>query len=250
MIQFASYRRLSSMMDTKFHTCDTDDELEDAGRICIICRDALLLAEHPKKLPGCGHVFHKYCLKGWLMQQNSCPTCRRDIMAAVKDEARLASVEQRGQQQDDDNNSTTPPTDQTTPNTNQPLPHNNQEKKRLSSLLQQKLTPPDPNTPPHSVLPALYKVVNANGVNIIESRTKRTLVLRNVPVNKMIICTHVQTWKINDEDVTMLLMPDGWVSDKDVQSIRSIPIPQIHKKAVERDALDSFTSATTTTASS
>ena len=36
-----------------------------------------------KKLPGCGHVFHAYCLKGWLMQQRTCPTCRSDISAAV-----------------------------------------------------------------------------------------------------------------------------------------------------------------------
>lgn len=70
MVQFASYRRLSVMMDTKFHTCTTEEELEDVGRVCIICRDTLLLSKHRKKLPGCSHAFHKYCLKGWLMQQN------------------------------------------------------------------------------------------------------------------------------------------------------------------------------------
>jgi len=272
MVQFASYRKLSHMMDTKFHTCTTDEELEDAGRVCIICRDALLLSEQPKKLPGCGHVFHKYCLKGWLMQQNTCPTCRRDIMAAVKEEARLASVEeqlQQAQQQQDATNSneTNPPPSATSDNdnpatataTNAPksnetdLSHqsstttNKSERKNFSKI-EESLPPPDPNTPPHSVLPSLYKVVNTNGANIIESRTRRTLILRTIPVNKLVICTHVQTWKINDDDVrTMLLMPDGWICDKDVQVIRSIPLPKIHKKGVERDAMDSSNANNTVT---
>jgi len=261
MVQFASYRKLSHMMDTKFHTCTTEEELEDAGGVCIICRDALLLSEQPKKLPGCGHVFHKYCLKGWLMQQNTCPTCRRDIMAAVKEEARLASVEQlqtQAQQSDDTNNQTNTPasgaTDNatttnntTTPNSNQtdssqPSTTNNILEQKKFTVLEENLPPPDPNAPPHSVLPSLYKVINSNGANIIESRTRRTLILRTIPVNKIIICTHLQTWKINDDDVrTMLLMPDGWICDRDVQVIRSIPIPKIQRKGVERDAMDSIT---------
>ena len=33
------------------------------------------------KLPGCGHAFHKHCLRDWLVQQQTCPTCRSDIAA-------------------------------------------------------------------------------------------------------------------------------------------------------------------------
>merc|ERR1711982_274602 len=91
----------------------------------------------------------------------------------------------------------------------------------------------------HSILPALYKVINANGANIIESRTKRTLILRNVPIHKIIICTHVQKWKKLDDDdfVTMLCMPDGWVNENDVQCMNSIPLPIVNKKGIERDIL-------------
>ena len=231
MIQFASYRKLSNMMDSKFHTCTTDEELEEAGGVCIICRDALLVAEKPKKLPGCGHVFHKYCLKGWLMQQNSCPTCRRDIMAAVNEEARLASVDQLQQpqevQEQDVNNDTN----------DQPEPDFKQEtstpERPHYTTLEENLPPLDPNTPP--TLPALYKVTNPLGAKLVESRTRRTLILRIIPVNKIVICTHVQTWKIDDKDVMMLLMPDGWICSEDVNIIRSIPLPKV--MGVERDVM-------------
>ena len=32
-----------------------------------------------KKLP-CGHIFHLECLRSWLLRQQTCPTCRIDIL--------------------------------------------------------------------------------------------------------------------------------------------------------------------------
>jgi hypothetical protein len=57
-----------------------------------------------KKLPICGHIFHKHCLREWLVQQQSCPTCRSDIQAneikakaqrlsRAKEEAELVHVD-------------------------------------------------------------------------------------------------------------------------------------------------------------
>lgn len=45
-----------------------------------------------KKLPGCGHAFHTHCLREWLVQQQTCPTCRADIAA---NEARAKKQRER-----------------------------------------------------------------------------------------------------------------------------------------------------------
>ena len=71
---YKRYRALTANMDERFPSA-TDEELDACGRICIICRDGM---DEGKKLP-CGHIFHFGCLRLWLQQQQSCPTCRQDI---------------------------------------------------------------------------------------------------------------------------------------------------------------------------
>ncbi|KAK7241592.1 protein polyubiquitination [Aureococcus anophagefferens] len=71
---YKRYRALTANMDERFPSA-TDEELDACGRICIICRDGM---DEGKKLP-CGHIFHFGCLRLWLQQQQSCPTCRMDI---------------------------------------------------------------------------------------------------------------------------------------------------------------------------
>ena len=71
---FKKYRALTANMDERFPPA-TDEEIREAGGICIICRDDM---SEGRRLP-CGHVFHFACLRLWLQQQQSCPTCRQDI---------------------------------------------------------------------------------------------------------------------------------------------------------------------------
>ena len=47
----------------------TEEELDAADRICIICREPMTSA---KKL-RCGHMFHFHCLRSWLERQQTCP---------------------------------------------------------------------------------------------------------------------------------------------------------------------------------
>uniref|UniRef100_T1ISV8 RING-type domain-containing protein n=1 Tax=Strigamia maritima TaxID=126957 RepID=T1ISV8_STRMM len=48
------------------------EELESNSDDCAICWDKM---ESARKLP-CGHLFHNSCLRSWLEQDTSCPTCR------------------------------------------------------------------------------------------------------------------------------------------------------------------------------
>jgi E3 ubiquitin-protein ligase synoviolin len=56
LVAFAKYRRLMASMN-RFQSVN-QEELEEAGVVCIICRDEMTVNDS-KKLPGCGHVFHK-----------------------------------------------------------------------------------------------------------------------------------------------------------------------------------------------
>lgn len=53
----------------------TTDELEKNSDDCAICWDHM---ESARKLP-CGHLFHNSCLRSWLEQDTSCPTCRMSL---------------------------------------------------------------------------------------------------------------------------------------------------------------------------
>lgn len=55
----------------------TPEELSSGDNVCIICREEMVTA--CKKLP-CNHIFHASCLRSWFQRQQTCPTCRMDIL--------------------------------------------------------------------------------------------------------------------------------------------------------------------------
>lgn len=55
----------------------TPEELALSDNICIICREDMVNTS--KKLP-CGHIFHTACLRSWFQRQQTCPTCRLNIL--------------------------------------------------------------------------------------------------------------------------------------------------------------------------
>ena len=56
----------------------TVEELEAVNNVCIICREEMV--SRCKKLP-CNHIFHTACLQSWFQRQQTCPTCRMDILS-------------------------------------------------------------------------------------------------------------------------------------------------------------------------
>ncbi|XP_053305284.1 E3 ubiquitin-protein ligase AMFR [Spea bombifrons] len=72
-----NYLRVVGNMEAHFSVA-TPEELEANNDDCAICWDSMQSA---RKLP-CGHLFHNSCLRSWLEQDTSCPTCRMSLNMA------------------------------------------------------------------------------------------------------------------------------------------------------------------------
>jgi E3 ubiquitin-protein ligase synoviolin len=67
-------RRAINYMNTMFTDADVTTLTDN---ICAVCREEM--TSNLKKLP-CNHVFHTNCLRSWFQRQQTCPTCRIDIL--------------------------------------------------------------------------------------------------------------------------------------------------------------------------
>ncbi|KAJ6497885.1 hypothetical protein C8R45DRAFT_143536 [Mycena sanguinolenta] len=90
------YQTATRNMDERYPNATEAEMAATSDHTCIICREEMVLPRPsegpaapatptdgpnttPKKLP-CGHIFHFYCLRSWLERQQSCPTCRRNVL--------------------------------------------------------------------------------------------------------------------------------------------------------------------------
>ncbi|CAN0270934.1 unnamed protein product [Lampetra fluviatilis] len=69
-----NYLQVVGNMEARFAAA-TPEELASNNDDCAICWDSMQSA---RKLP-CGHLFHNACLRSWLEQDTSCPTCRMSL---------------------------------------------------------------------------------------------------------------------------------------------------------------------------
>jgi hypothetical protein len=65
---------------------------------CCICMGQILA---PTRLP-CAHAFHKRCIRRWLLERDTCPTCRWKLGHASRDQMINASAGTSGECSDDD----------------------------------------------------------------------------------------------------------------------------------------------------
>jgi E3 ubiquitin-protein ligase synoviolin len=102
LVAFGKYRQLMANMNR--FASPTQEEIDEDSS-CIICRDEMTV-ETTKRLPGCGHLFHKSCLREWLVQQQSCPTCRGDIAAMEARQRQADNVAERARQRQEEQEET------------------------------------------------------------------------------------------------------------------------------------------------
>ncbi|KAK3745505.1 hypothetical protein QZH41_009906, partial [Actinostola sp. cb2023] len=69
-------RRAIANMNTLYPDA-TPEELLQGDNVCIICREEMTTG--CKKIP-CNHIFHASCLRSWFQRQQTCPTCRMDVL--------------------------------------------------------------------------------------------------------------------------------------------------------------------------
>ncbi|XP_031462979.1 E3 ubiquitin-protein ligase synoviolin-like, partial [Phasianus colchicus] len=72
-------RRAIRNMNTLYPDA-TPEELQSMDNVCIICREEMVTGA--KRLP-CNHIFHTSCLRSWFQRQQTCPTCRMDVLRAT-----------------------------------------------------------------------------------------------------------------------------------------------------------------------
>ncbi|CAN6272112.1 unnamed protein product [Urochloa humidicola] len=51
-----------------------------AGAMCAVCLEDVRRGEAVRRMPACGHVFHKECVDMWLESHVTCPLCRRELL--------------------------------------------------------------------------------------------------------------------------------------------------------------------------
>lgn len=72
-------RRAISNMNNLYPTV-TQQELLATDNVCIICREEMNAESGTAKRLPCNHIFHVSCLRSWFQRQQTCPTCRMDIL--------------------------------------------------------------------------------------------------------------------------------------------------------------------------
>ncbi|KFK29617.1 hypothetical protein AALP_AA7G157300 [Arabis alpina] len=55
------------------------DEKTEFGSDCVVCIDGFRQGQWCRRLPRCGHVFHRKCVDSWLIKVATCPICRARV---------------------------------------------------------------------------------------------------------------------------------------------------------------------------
>lgn len=84
MKRHSNYLKVIEKMEKRFPWA-TSQELENSDK-CAVCWDKL---ENARRLP-CSHIFHHNCLRSWLEQDTSCPTCRKSLQDEKDNQSRSA----------------------------------------------------------------------------------------------------------------------------------------------------------------
>ncbi|GKY91364.1 hypothetical protein MPSEU_000108600 [Mayamaea pseudoterrestris] len=237
LTSFMKYRRLMASMDRFANV--TDEKLEEAGRVCIICRDEMTVADC-KQLPVCNHLFHKSCLREWLVQQQSCPTCRSDITAMEAQERTRRAAEMAAAiraiqgfmpelENNDDNNEAIEIAneDEIRAAGDHEQVAQNDEPPRASSIdrtgPQHDTATAKPRTSPSLPFPALYRAsVPSTGAVVYSDAYGIDVKVfkRRIPYGTIVLCLG----DTERQGVQVLKVPDGWIYPTCVQRLYAVAV--------------------------
>lgn len=203
VVAFLKYRRLMASMN-RFDSVD-EEKLEASGRVCIICRDEMTTAD-AKALPICEHLFHKSCLREWLVQQQSCPTCRADIAAMEAQQRTRRAAERaaeerreaRGEGDDEEGQEQEEP----------PRPEASPRRHVVSTpgARREQTTEGRASNFDSLFFPAIYQV----STSIVSAPVfdEQGQLMRTIAPMHLVFVTDVRE---NDDNMVQFRVPDGWV---------------------------------------
>ena len=199
----------------------TDDKLDEAGRVCIICRDEMTVADC-KQLPICNHLFHKSCLREWLVQQQSCPTCRSDIAAMeAQERARRTAEEAAAQRVQQDHDEAAEEGDG---NEEEIVFERDQDAQAqraspLEAAPTRRAAPQVAASSQTLPFPALYRIsVPITGAAV---HNDAMVVKRHIAYGTMVLCLG----DANRHGHNLLEVPDGWIYENAAERLHAIDDP-------------------------
>lgn len=66
---------------TQLKICRVGEYASKEAEMCIICLEKLYGDNIELGLVICGHEFHEVCVSKWFKERNTCPVCRREVLA-------------------------------------------------------------------------------------------------------------------------------------------------------------------------
>ena len=64
---------------SQFNNKNIDNLLNDSQQ-CSICLSDVNVSDNDKLILNCGHMFHKDCIKNWILVHKTCPLCREKVI--------------------------------------------------------------------------------------------------------------------------------------------------------------------------
>ena len=207
--------------------------------------------------------FHKSCLREWLVQQQTCPTCRGDISqmeARQKQQqafdARMEENEPEGETQEelDHAESDQAENEALQEDENDPDPDESAEETPIEEKKEEVSSPTPPELkssldlkPPPLVFeqpstllpiatsvqtesfPAFYRVASNVGASVYRHEDDATayLVTRVVPCGVVLLGTDREERTCILQRKSMIRMPDGWVNEDDVTRIAAVSLDSL-----------------------
>ena len=178
----------------------------------------------------CGHAFHKHCLREWLVQQHSCPTCRSDIRA---NEARAVIHEAVTEEEEEEATTEAP-----------------EAPEEVVLVIEEEEE--NHNDVVEVLHPTLFKLKSNSSVVEFERNNEGKFcqrLNRVIAAGTYVICTETKQWTWDNDAVNIhcdqsaptaiksknisgnnsgifLKIPDGWISDSDLVKILVLQVEQ------------------------